>query len=197
MSTQVLSFNDSNILNRVIIPAILHVVYLRPETIAADPSFQMAYAVICAQIEMDYSAMAATIPCLGPFLKACRTHNEIDGRQRPGRSFGLNNLGEPTSKMGSKALNSGTHSGLRSNRRTIDQQMFRSDYVDATSTAAPDERAEKIDQLSIESHDSRRMIIKKKTEWRVQYESTKADGGIEIEEVNMEPSRAGSENSSR
>jgi len=178
----------------VIVPAIMHIVYLRPETIAADPSFQMAFAVICAQIEMDYSAMAATIPCLGPFLKACRTHNEIDGRRRPGRSFGMNTFDDPTSKQGSKALHSGTNMSSRGNRRTIDQQMFRPDYVDAASTVVPDKRMEKIDQQSIESHDSRRMIIKKKTEWRVQYESAKPDGGIEIEEVNVEPSRAGSEN---
>ena len=179
---------------RVIVPTILHIVYLRPETIAVDPSFQLAFAVVCVQIEMDYGAMAATIPCLGPFLKACRTHTEVDGRQRPGRSFGLNTLGDPMSKMsskgskGSKAQNSGLGTGARnSNRRTLDQQIFRPDYVDATSTATPDSRNEKTDQQSIESHDSRRMIIKKKTEYHVQYESTKPDGEIEIEEVNLEP----------
>ncbi|MCJ1382506.1 hypothetical protein MMC17_005619 [Xylographa soralifera] len=175
----------------IIAPAILHILYLRPDTIAADPSFQMAFAVVCAQIEMDYGAMAATIPCLGPFLKACRTHTEIDGRQRPGRSFGLNTLGDPMSKMtskGSKALHSGLSSGARGNRRTLDQQIFRPDYVDAASTATPEKRMEKTDQQSIESHDSRRMIIKKKTEYHVQYESTKPGGEIEIEEVNLEPS---------
>ena len=179
-------------------PAILHIVYLRPETIAADPSFQISFAVICAQIEMDSSAMAATIPCLGPFLKACRTHNGVDGRLRPGRSFGLNTLGDPLSKVGSKALQSETtSSGARGIRRTIDQQMFRPDYVDTASTVTPEARMEKMDQHSIESHDSRRMIIKKKTEWRVQYESTKPDGGIEVEEINTERSRAGSQDSSR
>ncbi|MCJ1438360.1 hypothetical protein MMC27_007748 [Xylographa pallens] len=178
----------------VIIPAVLHILYLRPEIITADPSFQMAFAVVCVQIEMDYGAMAATIPCLGPFLKACRTHTEVDGRQRPSRSFGLNTLGDPMSKIsnkgskGSKALHSGLSSGARgNNRRTLDQQIFRPDYVEAVSTATPDKRNEKTDQQSIESHDSRRMIIKKKTEYRVQYESTKADGEIEIEEVNLEP----------
>ena len=174
----------------MIVPTILHVLYLRPETIAADPSFAMAFAVVCVQIEMDYGAMAATIPCLGPFLKACRTHAQVDGRQRPGRSFGLNTLGDPMSKAsskGSKALHSGLTSGARgNNRRTLDQQIFRPDYVEAVSTVTPDNRNEKSDQQSIESHDSRRMIIKKKTEYRVQYESTKADGEIEIEEVNLE-----------
>ncbi|MCJ1472904.1 hypothetical protein MMC13_001553 [Lambiella insularis] len=175
----------------VIAPAILHIVYLRPDTIAADPSFQMAFAVVCAQIEMDYGAMAATLPCLGPFLKACRTHTEIDGRQRPGRSFGLNTLGDPMSKMasnGSKALHSRLSSGARGNRRTLDQQIFRPDYVDTASTATSEKRTEKTDQQSIESHDSRRMIIKKKTEYHVQYESTKPGGEIEIEKVNLEPS---------
>ena len=165
--------------------------YLRPETIAADPSFQMAFAVVCAQIEMDYGAMAATIPCLGPFLKACRTRAQVDGRQRPARSFGLNTLGDPMSKLsskGSKALHSGLSSGTRGAKRaTLDQQIFRPDYVDAVATATQDQRNEGADQQSIESHDSRRMIIKKKTEYHVQYESTKADGEVEIEEVNLEP----------
>ena len=102
-----------------------------------------------------------------------------------------------SSQMGSKVLHSGTHSAIRGNRRTIDEQMFRSDYGNAISATTPDEGPEKMDQQSIESHDSRRMIIKKKTEWRVQYESNKPGGGIEIEEVDTERSRAGSEHSSR
>ncbi|KKZ64247.1 hypothetical protein EMCG_09772 [[Emmonsia] crescens] len=57
----------------VIIIAVLRIFYLRKQDMMADPMFYGVEPSVCMEVQLHYSLIAATIPCLKPFVKSFNT----------------------------------------------------------------------------------------------------------------------------
>ncbi|KLJ10256.1 hypothetical protein EMPG_14369 [Blastomyces silverae] len=57
----------------VIIVAALRIFYLRKQDMMDDPFFYGTVPSVCMEVELHYSLIAATIPCLKPFVKSFNT----------------------------------------------------------------------------------------------------------------------------
>lgn len=147
---------------RVIIPTAIRLYYLSEEFLSSDPTLDGVMASVCTQIEMSYAIIAATIPCLRPFMTALSTNYgaapkaksspSAAGTARSGNDFSLASLSK-ASRLGPEEKGKPT---LAPTTRW-DQSEH---HVSVMSG----------DQHSMESHESKQMIISKNTEWAVEYE---------------------------
>jgi len=119
-------------------------------------------ASVFTQIQMNFAILATTTPCLRPFMKALSTNygapsrpqTATIGSKKPGLggSFSLSSL--------SKSLKMGSAAG----GKDVDIPATRWDsHVHHVAVMLGD-------QHSLESHESRKNIISKNTEWTVEYE---------------------------
>jgi hypothetical protein len=153
----------------VIVPAAFRLHYLGRELASSDETLDGAFAAICTQIDMNYSIISATIPCLRPFMAATNTQPSIpaksqgssryaksDAKDTPGTNFALASL--------SSRLKAPSKKGQEASTST--KKMSGWDGFDHTaSVISPG------DQHSIESQGSKQMIIRKDVEWTVNYDS--------------------------
>ncbi|KAL2004969.1 hypothetical protein VTN00DRAFT_2819 [Thermoascus crustaceus] len=151
----------------VIIAAIARVIYLKSALQSPDPPLNGVDASISTEVLLQYSLMAATIPCMKPFVIAFNT------------GWGLGTKGNRNSHL-RQSDNTGKE-GSSSNRSsnpvpsTTISPAFRTDFhqhqtcvANATATVV-NERPDSID--SIDSHESQRMIIRETREWAVEHEN--------------------------
>ena len=127
------------------------------------PTFAGALAVVWTQIEMDYSIIASTLPCLGPFMtpfKSTYVTSMKSSSQRSGTDYVLSSNLSPTrshSKVDSKLFTT-----VRE-MPTLDQQL-RGDRFSHNASATHEHKQE---EASINSNNSRRMFIRRNTEFSV------------------------------
>lgn len=153
----------------VIAFAVLRLRYIGIRINSPNPTLEGTIALIWTQVELDYSVMACTIPCLKPFMIAVSTNY---GSIAPTKSTinGSNGLSGDRSK-GSFALTSVSRSKDKSPMPTdLGESRLRMDKVfnltSVTYNGQPD-------QHSVGSSDSTKMIIKKETEWSIEREVAK------------------------
>ncbi|PGH15113.1 rpsU-divergently transcribed protein [Helicocarpus griseus UAMH5409] len=72
----------------VILVGALRIFYLRRQWTLSDPIFHGADASVCMEVELHYSLMAATIPCLKLFIKAFNTGYLGARETNPGAMLG-------------------------------------------------------------------------------------------------------------
>jgi hypothetical protein len=151
---------------RVVIPTAFRLYYLNIEFSSSDPTLDAVLASVCTQIELNYAIIAATTPCLRPFMSALST-----------------NYGAPAQ---TKVSPSATGTGRSNNEISL------SSMSKMSRTGRPEEKGKQAtmpttrwdqsehytsvmsgDQHSMESHESKQMIISKNTEWAVEYEGAK------------------------
>jgi hypothetical protein len=144
--------------SRVIAPALLRIFYLNQEFTSSDPTLHGVLASVCTQIQISYAIVAATIPCLRPFMAALATNYGAPAQTR-------------TSPSGTKKSQQYNLSSLSKSARSI-----RIDKPTSSGPIRPWDRSNNHtsvvsgDQHSMESHESKQMIISKNTEWHVDYE---------------------------
>jgi hypothetical protein len=146
---------------RVIIPTAVRLYYLNKEFSSSDPTLDGVMASVCTQIEISYAIIAATTPCLRPFMTALST-----------------NYGAPAQTKTSPSVAGTSRSGKDFSLASL-SKMSRLAQEEKGKTAAPTTRWDQSehhasvmsgDQHSLESHESKQMIISKNTEWTVEYE---------------------------
>jgi hypothetical protein len=148
---------------RVIIPTAFRLYYLSDEFSSSDPTLDGVFASICTQIEISYAIIAATTPCLRPFMTALSTNYgapaktkgspSVMGTGRSDNEYSLNSL----SKM--SRLGRPEEKG-----KQVSQPAMRWDQSEHHASVMSG------DQHSMESHESKQMIISKNTEWAVEFE---------------------------
>lgn len=150
---------------RVIASVALRLYYLNIEFHSSDPTLHGVLASVCTQIQLCYAIIAATTPCLRPFMTALSTNygaaaqNKViptpsaAGTGRSNNEYSLSSLSKKSRSAGSDARK--TQISVPTTR--WDQAEHRSAVVSG-------------DQHSMDSHESRQMIISKNTEWAVEYE---------------------------
>jgi len=186
------------ILIRLVAMAILRLHYLGRGIHSLNPTLGLVGAVVWAQIELHYSNVSGTIPCLRPFMMAVSTdygttdprtavgskaHGSSSGSgNRKGSSFALNSMGSGNGRMNSENNPSMfLKARMGASRMTSTSSVFsRADRSNNKSVITSHEGAH--DSNSIESNDSRRMIIKKEVDIRVE----RAAAGLGDEEMGNE-----------
>ena len=146
-----------------------------------NPTLDLVGAVVWAEIELHYANIAATMPCLRPFMAAVSTeYGATDPRSALGSKVYGSSSGER--KGGASYILSSFGSGGRKEKNysnidtTMMSRMSRKGTSRMNSDISPNDRSAnettivhegKHDEVSIGSNDSRKMIIKKKIDIRV------------------------------
>lgn len=143
---------------RILAPAALRLYYLNIELSSSDPTLSGALASVCAQIETSYAIISATIPCLQPFMSSLNTHYGAPAKPKSSTGTGSGGSNPLT------PLESLTKAGRSLGTKRADT---RGEMWDKPGNLTCVTRGEK---HSIDSHDSKQMIITKDTEWVVEFE---------------------------
>ncbi|KAH8801763.1 hypothetical protein F5884DRAFT_527266 [Xylogone sp. PMI_703] len=129
---------------------------------SSDPTLLGAYTASWMQIELDYSIMAATLSCLGAFLKPF-SQEMGPSRSDTQRSYQLSNMSNSAA--------------ARSRRRGSrpDMPVLRKDAMLSNTATVSHTNKSADDTQSLESNDSRKGIIMKQVQWTVERDSSIAN----------------------
>jgi hypothetical protein len=182
----------------VIVPIALRLHYLSEALNSSNFTLDITYEVVCKQVEIAYAIIAATLPCLRPFMVATATNYgaPAEGHKTKTGSYGKAYARSGSSNKSSRGdrnqnqpgfnltnltqkLSSGLHSEKNNTSSTANGDNSGPAYgVDSygehTATVVAS-RAQR-DTRSMESSESKQMIIRKDVEYAVEYDSRPADG---------------------
>lgn len=144
----------------MIAPAALRLYYLDIQLSSSDPTLSGTLASVCAQIEISYAIISATIPCLRPFMSSLNTH--YGAPAKPKTSTGTGSGGSKSNPPTPLESLSKEGRPLGTKKRATLGEMW-----DKPGNLTRVTRGEK---HSIDSHDSKQMIITMDTEWAVEFE---------------------------
>jgi hypothetical protein len=140
--------------------------YLNIEFSSSDPTLHGVLASVCTQIQLSYTIIAATIPFLRPFMTALSTNYGAPAKARASPSVPGTGTGRSDNGFSLSTLSKKSRVGRSQEQSTEDLvPKTRWDKAEHRSTVIPG------DQHSMESHESRQMIISKNTAWAVEFES--------------------------
>ena len=153
----------------MIVAAALRLHYLGGELRSFDTTLDGVFATICTQIDMNYAIVSATIPCLRPFMAATSTQHSIPAKSQGSSRYGTGTarLETPGNNIALASLSSKLEGPSETGKEasTSTKKVSGWNGFDHTvSVISPG------DQHSIESHESKQMIIRKDVEWAVSYE---------------------------
>jgi hypothetical protein len=185
----------------VIVPAAFRLHYLSEALNSSNFTLDITYEAVCKQVEISYAIIAATLPCLRPFMVATATNY---GAPAEGHKTKTGSYGKAYARSGSsnkssrrnrdqgsagfsltsfsRKLGTGLHSE-KNNASTVDgdnsAHIRRMDsHGEHTATVVASHMPR--DTRSIESSESKQMIIRKDVEYAVEYDSRPADGEADI-----------------
>ncbi|OCK76745.1 hypothetical protein K432DRAFT_462498 [Lepidopterella palustris CBS 459.81] len=151
----------------IIVFAAFRLHYIGRRITSSNPTLDGTIALIWTQVELDYSVMACTIPCLKPFMIAVSTnYGSIAPSKATINGSAALSKGSKDSK-GSFALSSVNRSKRRNKpvNTELSEQQLRPDRVYNTTSVTYNGQQ---DQHSVGSNESTKMIIKKETEWKIE-----------------------------
>lgn len=145
--------------SRIITAIVFRLHYLQIELSSTDPTLKGSLTTICTQIQISYAIIAATTPCLRPFVSALSTNYGS-----PAQPWSASN----TKKSGT----SYTLSSFSRNRLEKAKQPNTPRKTSDTRWDSNDHHVEVVtgDTISFDSHSSVQMIIQRDTEWDIAFE---------------------------
>lgn len=151
--------------------------FLGQEVHSDDPTLDGYLAGVWTQVQVSYSLIATAAACLGPFIRpfgrAYMADTTVDSRKRS-YAPGTYNL----SKFTANKSNSGNSGGTGGHQIYPGQPKQEPARYAPPPRRAPDDIASgalHVSSQSLDSHDSRRMIITKGVEWTVEYDGQDHD----------------------
>ena len=189
----------------VIVPAAFHLHFVAEALNSSNFTLDVTYEVVCKQVEIAYAIVAATLPCLRPFMVATATNygapaeghkskmgsysraayarsgtnnkSSQTGRNQNHTAFSLSNI---TRNMGS-----GLHSEKNNAASTVDAESNAAvngmeSYGKHRATVVSSHMPR--DGRSIDSSESKQMFIRKDVEYAVEYDS-RPGGSEEYREI--------------
>jgi hypothetical protein len=181
----------------VIIPIAFRLHYLSGALDSSNFTLDITYAAVCKQVEIAYAIIAATLPCLRPFMVATATnygapaegHKTKTGsygkayarsgssnkssrgdRSQSQAGFNLTNL---TRKLGSGSQTEKNNTSSTANGDNSGPMYGTDSHGNHTATVVASHTPR--DTRSIESSESKQMIIRKDVEYAVEYDSRPTD----------------------
>jgi hypothetical protein len=145
--------------SRIIIPIVVRLYYLNIEFNSADPTLDGVVASVCTQIQLSYAVIAVTTPCLRPFMSALSTNYGAPAQTKSPQGSGKASANQYYLSKISKLSNS-------RGKTQISAPVTRWDTTEHQASVQVG------DHQSIESHESKQMIISKNTEWAIEYEGS-------------------------
>jgi hypothetical protein len=143
-----------------------------------DPTLHAAYSTICKETEVAFAIVAASVPCLRPFLTATATNYGAPAEGAKS-SYGHYANTAGSSKVHSdhgagsfslKKLNLGKKREAPQSSSNIDRiQEEHFDSQHRSQVTATGNNIQARDTASVESDDSKGMIIRKDVHYNVQY----------------------------
>ncbi|KXL42396.1 hypothetical protein M433DRAFT_358504 [Acidomyces richmondensis BFW] len=165
----------------IIVIAVIRVHYVDNVLSSSNPTLVGAVAGVLMQLELYYSLMSATIPCLRPFLANFSTnYGAMGGETVIGGSQIGTTKRDPKGSKGSFVLSSVSNHELstRGKEKTIsdsdgsmNEQIFRPDRGQTNARCTHNSQA--VDASSIGSNESQKMIIKKQVEYSVESDGSR------------------------
>ncbi|KAI9744980.1 MAG: hypothetical protein M1835_002655 [Candelina submexicana] len=174
----------------VLVAGIIRLRYLVPKLNSSDYTFDTVYGLVCTQIELHYSLMAATIPCMKPFVKAFHTgYLGTAARQTNygygygtgtfgnsdktdhGRSFALQSM---RSRSADERKNVEPQRQKSTHNLKLQEKELRPDMADSTVFIEHNQVQE--ESGSVTSHGSDQMIIRRTVGWDIRYEDEEQQG---------------------
>ncbi|KAL5343675.1 hypothetical protein BJX70DRAFT_393734 [Aspergillus crustosus] len=180
----------------MIIFAVFHIYYLQKDIGSRDPTLDAVPSLIWAQVELNYALVACSVFCLRPFMAAVSTNYGTAG----------DSTLESSSREVSKHKSAGSKSGGSGNRGTLligDETMafgvlqrpdleggVNGNGVQARTlerkvrSPAGEQDIELVEQgrvASVESHESRKMIIRKDVQYTIEYDGVQSPAGAHNE----------------
>lgn len=166
---------DIGTLCRAIPAAGIRLYYLNPSTLPDNHSLAISLAVVCTQIQLGYGIMAASITVLKPFMVVYEKPTGYTGYPTgpTNKAYATNNSEHASFKM--KTVTRSNEVDDRLPTPGNDGGQTYSSY-NATAAGGNNKRGNVLHEKddSIHSHDSRRMIIERKTDWSVRYEEAES-----------------------
>lgn len=193
----------------LVIPIALRLHYLSLALNSSNYTLQVTNAAICKQVEIAYSIVAATIPCLRPFMTATATHygapaegprtkqgtygaygkssNSSTSQKKQERRNGGFQLASLTSRLSpgrgnASKMNSSQPSQLRNGLDT---------YGNHTASVVAGGGSRARDTQSVGSTESKQMIIRKDVDYSVEYDSRQTSDVERYREGDVERSGVG------
>lgn len=128
--------------------------------------------MVLTQIEMHYSLIASTIPCMRPFLKAFNTGSlgaVADGTELGSYGYGNSRSRKPRddSALRTSSMPVKEDALHVSEGEVIESPVLRKDASAAVTQVAHDGERVQVDATSVTTDGSDRMIIRKTTEWSI------------------------------
>lgn len=185
---------------RLIALAALRLHYINVEILSANPTLQGVLAIVLTQVELNYSIVACTIPCLKPFMMAINTNygtmgpthataSQASRSRKSSRngSFGLAAMtsGKNKATMSANTTKSPEAQTSDSKRSAVNPHIYRGDNACSMASATFDGQ---VDWYSIGSNDSTKMMIRKKIQWTIESESGQRVASEQ--EINIQPEDA-------
>jgi hypothetical protein len=154
----------------IMVPIAFRLYYLKREYSSNNPTLIGTWAAIVTQVDVAFAIISATIPCLRPFMAATVTSTApTDGTRKDSR-YAKGSQDKPTNisknAYGLHSLASRFKNGKspREEKQLSDQstqEIYGTNVDHTVSVISPG------DQHSVESQDSRQMIIRRDVEWAV------------------------------
>lgn len=113
----------------VIIPAIVRLYYIRPSFNIADPTFNNVYPLMLTQVAMHYGLIAASIPCLKPFIRpfdAGYVGDTVEGYAELSSPNGMFPIRRRSSSNGSDVVLNSVHTGESNTKGIVEKSRKKS-----------------------------------------------------------------------
>ncbi|MCJ1291175.1 hypothetical protein MMC34_002718 [Xylographa carneopallida] len=154
----------------LIIPIAFRLHYINSIVWLANPPLDLSTATLLTQVELNYGIIAATIPCLRPFMKATTTNfGAAANTQSPSGTngpksqehYGLSSVASNLKPQASRSGNLEKRAVGVSEGPVDIQKMYTSEGFGNGATVTQCERNVRPDQQSVESFGSEQIIIKR------------------------------------
>ena len=150
----------------IMIPIAFRLYYLRKEYFSDNPPLSGTWAAIITQVDLAYAIISATIPCLRPFIAATATATAPTDGTRKGSRYAKGSREKSSSAGNAYGLGSlvGRFKGPKTEEKqlsTSTHELYRYENDHTAAVVSPG------DQHSVESQESRQMIIRRDVEWSV------------------------------
>jgi len=162
---------------RVVALAALRLSYIDQEISSSNPTLVGVAAAILTQVEIFYGIMAATIPCLRPFLAGFATNygamggHTVMGGSQIGTSRERTIKNTKSSFVLASLASRNEMSATRPGDCDPDERMFRPNRTGNQASVVHSHKPRGNDASSIGSNESTKMIIKKDVTWQITEDS--------------------------
>lgn len=166
---------------RMLPPIIVRLIYVLKSVNASDSTLKLENVVIATQLEIVVAIVAATIPCLRPFMNATNTSflTQMDTVVSSGYGKNAYGSGEKRSKtpqgsalrslrLGRSNNKSGTE--MSQDEIALEPMNGGGEEIGKALGGGEGHNERQEDQQSHGSHDSQSRIIRRDVEWNVRYE---------------------------